>query len=129
MLQQLHHRGKPLAQLGISKVLRARHQLAGEEIQLPRRQLRFRHFGHAAVTQTPHKAGIPQPQYRVKPGDMQRQVVDLFQLQRLTVCIEEATQRQHGILFTQLALKAIMDTVEPVIASNPNGSKVAIASP
>ena len=60
VLKELHHCGQSLTNLTIGQILRTRHQLSGQKIQLAGGDFHFRHIGYGSVTNTPHKARIAQ---------------------------------------------------------------------
>jgi hypothetical protein len=83
VLQQLHHCGQPLANLTVGQILRTRHQLSRQKIQLAGGDFHFRHIRYRTVTDTPHKARIAQAQYRRQADQVAGQIVDIVQRNRV----------------------------------------------
>ena len=92
VFQQLYHCRQPLADLTIGQILRTRHQLSRQEIQLAGSHFHFRHIRYGAVADPPHKTRITQAQHRHQANQVASQVVDVIQRNRVGFLIEEITQ-------------------------------------
>ncbi len=77
VLQQLHHRRQPLADLPVAKILRTRYQIVRQYVELAGGDIHLRQIRHAAVADPAHKAGVAQTQDRHQPNQMLRKIVGL----------------------------------------------------
>ena len=121
VLQQLYHCGQPLTNLTVGQILRTRHQLSRQKIQLAGGDFHFRHIRYGTVTDAPHKTRVAQAQHRRQADQVAGKIVDIVQRDRAGLLIKKITQGQHALVFRHLPFQPVEYPVETVIARHPAG--------
>jgi len=119
VLQQLHHGGKPLADLPVAEVLRPGNQLARQKIKLAGGHFHVRHIRYGAVADAAHKARVAQAQDRHQPDQVAGKLVNALQRNRVTLLVEKLAQGENAVVFRHLAFQAVENTVVAVVARHP----------
>ncbi len=124
----LLHRRQPLTQLAVGQLLRIAHQLARQLIQLLRQRLGigFTFIAEAAGAQAANKACVAQAQYRMNADDGVGQLFDMVQLKGIAVGVEKTAPGAHRAVVGQLALAAVMNAAQAILALDPQRRQVAI---
>ncbi|MNT19850.1 hypothetical protein D3C72_1551300 [compost metagenome] len=128
MLQQLLHCCQPLPQLGVSQLLRVAYQLSRQLIQLLGQGLIVSRvfIVQRAGPQTADETRIAQAQYRMDANNGMCQLLNMMQLHRVTVGIQEAAPGTNRAVIGQFAFTAVINSVEVIFAFDPQRRKVAV---